>query len=136
MSAIIIMSPIPSARDSETVNSGPRSVLQQNNDHAANCGVPVSNAKLNYTSTLEGSILTLTCENDTSTDGEILRLSVICHSSGSWIPDPAQFTCSSSSFTTVPPGTEILINSSPHSSGSYSKYLSHYQLSSMQFMVL
>ena len=95
-------------------------------DHAADCGIPVSNAKLNYTSTLEGSILTLICENDTSTDGDILRLSVICHSSGSWIPDPAQFTCSSSSFTTVPPGTEILINSSPHSSGSYSKYLSHY----------
>ncbi|MCG8622190.1 MAG: hypothetical protein MJE68_09385, partial [Proteobacteria bacterium] len=35
-------------------------------DHAADCGIPVSNAKLNYTSTLEGSILTLICENEMS----------------------------------------------------------------------
>ena len=27
-----------------------------------------------------------------------------CHSSGNWIPDPTQFTCSPS--TTLPPGTE------------------------------
>ena len=89
-------------------------------------GVPLvdRNVILNYSSTLEGSILTLTCtcKHDTYTDGEILRLSVTCHGSGNWIPDPAQFTCSLS--TTVPSGTEILIHSSPHSSGS--KYLSHY----------
>ena len=48
------------------------------------------NVTLNYISTLEGSILTLTCENDTSADGQILRLNVTCHSSGNWIPDPAQ----------------------------------------------
>ena len=80
--------------------------------NAADCGVPLvdRNVTLNYTSTLEGSILTLTCENDTFTDGQILRLSVTCHSSGNWIPDPAQFTCSPS--TTVPPGTEQIIDSS------------------------
>ena len=46
------------------------------------------------------SVLTLTCENDISTDEE--NLHVTCHSNGSWIPDPAQFTCSS--FTTMPTG--------------------------------
>ena len=86
------------------------------------------NVILNYSSTLEGSVLTLTCtcKHDTYTDGELLRLSVTCHSNGNWIPDPTQFTCSPS--TTVPPGTEILIRSSPQSSGS--KYLLHYLLSS------
>ena len=49
----------------------------------------------------------LTCENDMSniqfntTDEEFLY--VTCHSSGNWIPDPTQFTCSPS--TTVPPTT-------------------------------
>ena len=64
----------------------------------ADCGVPVSDAKLKYSSTLEESVLTLTCENDTFTREQILN--VICHSSGSWIPDPADFTCS----PTAPPG--------------------------------
>ena len=65
------------------------------------------NVVLNYNSTLEGSILTLTCpENDTFADEVVF--SVTCHSSGMWIPDPARFTCSS--FTTVPPGTEIYYN--------------------------
>ena len=57
-----------------------------------------------YSSTLDldGSVLTLTCENNTSRsiDEQILHLT--CHSNGSWIPDPAQFTCSS--FTTMPTG--------------------------------
>ena len=70
-------------------------------DHTAVCRVPVSNAKLNYSSTLEGSILTLTCENDTSTDKQTLN--VTCHRNGSWIPDPADFTCSK--FQTIPPGS-------------------------------
>ena len=76
---------------------------------------------LNYSSTLKGSVLTLTCENDMSrsTDEEIVN--VTCHSSGNWIPDPAQFTCSPP--TTVPSGTEIFIHSTPYSSGS-KKYLS------------
>ena len=64
--------------------------------NAADCGVPQldGNVTLNYTSTVEGSILTLTCEDDTYTDGQILRLNATCHSSGNWIPDPTQFTCS------------------------------------------
>ena len=102
--------------------------------NAADCGVPLvnSNVTLNYTSTLEDSILTLrqTCESNTSTDGEILGLSVTCHSSGNWIPNPAQFTCSP--YTTVPSGTETLIRSSPYSSGS--KYLSHYLMFLKQTM--
>jgi hypothetical protein len=71
------------------------------------------NVTLFYNSTLEGSrsVLILTCKKLRSTDEQIL--SVLCHSSGNWIPDPAQFTCSE--FTTVPSGTEILIHSSPHS---------------------
>ena len=73
--------------------------------HTADCGVPVSNAKLNYSSTLEGSILILTCENDTSTDE--LTLSVTCHSNGSWIPDPLDFICSES-LTTIPSGSYLL----------------------------
>ena len=72
----------------------------------ADCGVPLvdSNVKLDYNSTLEGSVLTLTCENASSrsTDEEIV--SVTCHNSGNWIPDPTQFTCSPP--TTVPSGTE------------------------------
>ena len=70
--------------------------------------------------TLEGSILILTKSYENDTDEEIL--SVTFHSSGNWIPNPAQFTCSE--FTTVPPGTEILIHSSPHSSGSKYLYIS------------
>ena len=60
------------------------------------------NVILNYNSTLEGSrsILILTGENDIS----VIK-TMTCHSSGNWIPDPAQFTCSPS--TTVPSGTEI-----------------------------
>ena len=67
------------------------------------------NVKLNYTSTLEGSVLTLTCENDKSTmnitDEQILN--VTCHSNRSWIPDPDDFICSS--FTTAP-GTDFIRN--------------------------
>ena len=73
-------------------------------DHAADCGVPISSAKLNYSSTLEGSVLILTCENDTSTNEQ--TLSVTCHSDRSWIPNPADFACSS--FTTAPSGISII----------------------------
>ena len=62
------------------------------------------NVKLNYSSTLDGSVLILTCENEMSnvntTDEQIL--SVTCHSNASWIPNPAEFTCLS--FTTILPG--------------------------------
>ena len=68
-------------------------------DHAVDCGIPLvnRNVKLNYNSTLDGSILILTCENETPiiniTDEQILI--VICHNNGNWIPNPAEFTCSS-----------------------------------------
>ena len=61
------------------------------------------NVTLNYNSTLEGSVLVLTCENNTSI--------ITCQSSGNWIPDPAQLSCSLS--TTVPSGTglEVILGS-------------------------
>ena len=82
--------------------------------HVANCRVPIvdCNVKLNYTSTLEGSVLTLTCENEmpnvNTTDKLILH--VTCHSNGSWIPNPADFIKSCSSFTTAPPGILHSVN--------------------------
>ena len=61
------------------------------------------NIKLNYSSTLEGFILVLTCVNEMSnmntTDAEVLN--VTCHSNGSWIPDPADFIQACSPVTTV-----------------------------------
>ena len=65
------------------------------------------NLKLNYSSTLEGSILTLTCENEMSLNStNEMTLSVTCDSSGSWIPNPADFIQSCSPFsTTVSPTT-------------------------------
>ena len=58
-----------------------------------------SNVKLkfNFSSTLDGSVLVLICENVINTTDE-RTFSVTCHSNGSWIPDPAEFTCTS--FTT------------------------------------
>ena len=87
---------------------------------AADCRVPHvnNNVKQNYNSTLEGSVLTLTCENEINISSNVINstgeqiLNVTCHSDGNWIPDPAQFACS-----TVPPSTEILIHSSAYSSG-------------------
>ena len=75
------------------------------------------NVTLNYNSTLEDSksILVLTCENDTSNNEQIVT--VICDSNGNWIPDPTQFTCSSSTTVTVtgPPaagtGREVILGS-------------------------
>ena len=68
------------------------------------------NIKLDYSSTLEGSILTLICENEisngnaTESDAEILT--VTCDSNGRWIPDPADFIESCSPSTDQPPGTK------------------------------
>jgi hypothetical protein len=66
--------------------------------------------KLNFSSTLEGSVLILTCENEelmsntNATDEQILR--VVCDSTAtSWNPDPTDFIESCSSFTTALPGT-------------------------------
>ena len=74
--------------------------------HAADCGAPHvnRNVKLYYSSTLDGSFLILTCENNSTTDEQILI--VMCHSNENWIPNPADFikSCSESLFTTVPPG--------------------------------
>ena len=79
---------------------------------AADCGsLPADrNLKLDYSSTLAGSVLTLTCENEMfnmssiGSDAEILN--VICHSNGRWIPDPADFIQSCLLFsTTVSPTT-------------------------------
>ena len=64
------------------------------------------NIKLNYSSTLEGSVLTLTCENEMSLKSTTETLSVTCDSNGSWIPNPADFIQSCSPFsTTVSPTT-------------------------------
>ena len=77
--------------------------------HTADCGsLPEDrNLKLNYNSTLEGSVLTLTCENEISLNStNETILSVTCHSNGSWIPNPADFIQSCSLFgTTASPTT-------------------------------
>ena len=63
------------------------------------------NWELIYISMLEGFILMLTCKNEMvnmntlQSDEEILNIT--CDSNGSWIPDPADFIQSCSSFTTV-----------------------------------
>ena len=60
-----------------------------------------------YSSTLDGSILILTCKDDTSRSTVEQVFHVTCHSNGSWIPNPADFTCSSLNIiTTALPGTE------------------------------
>ena len=68
-------------------------------DHTVDCGVPLvnRNVKLNYNSTLDGSVLIVTCENKISSIDEQI-LNVTCHNNGNWIPDPAEFTCSSGIF--------------------------------------
>lgn len=79
-------------------------------DH--NCGLPLvnRNVKLYYTSSLDGFVLMLICENDMNITEEQI-LNVTCHSNGNWIPDPADFikSCSQSVFTTAPepPGSCI-----------------------------
>jgi hypothetical protein len=79
--------------------------------YAADCGLPLvkRNVKLNYSSTLEGSVLTLICENDIfNTNEEILN--VTCHSNGNWIPSPADFIQSCLPFSTTAsptPGTSV-----------------------------
>jgi hypothetical protein len=61
--------------------------------------------KLNFNSTLEGSVLILTCENEelisntNAPDEQILK--VTCHSNATgWNPDPTDFIESCSSFIT------------------------------------
>ena len=50
------------------------------------------NIKLHSISTQEGLVLILTCDE--------VMLTVTCHSNGNWIPDPADFIQSCSSFAT------------------------------------
>ena len=77
--------------------------------HVADCGSLSAdrNLQLNYSSTLEGSVLTLTCENEISFNStNETTLGVICDSNGSWIPNPADFIQSCLLFsTTVSPTT-------------------------------
>ena len=76
--------------------------------HTADCGVPLVNSgvKLNYNSTLDGSGLILTCENVISNVNTKIH-GVTCHDNGSWIPDPAEFIESCSSFITASQGNLI-----------------------------
>lgn len=81
-------------------------------NNIADCGEPPANreVKLNYSSTLYGSVLILSCDNEmpnlnnvmNSTDEQVLN--VTCNSNGKWIPDPAEFTCPSSKI--LPPDIE------------------------------
>ena len=82
-------------------------------DHG--CRVPLVNryyVNLSFNSTLEGSVLILTCQNEKlmhTTDKCKQTLEVICLSNTtSWNPDPTDFieSCSISSFTTPLPGTK------------------------------
>lgn len=59
---------------------------------AIDCGSPSVNVDVNatYNSTLFNARLTLTCA-DGFLPSEVPTAQ--CHSSGSWIPDPADFTC-------------------------------------------
>ena len=88
-------------------------------DHG--CRVPLMNryVKLNFNSTLEGSVLILTCENEklmsnaklNATDEQVLK--VTCHSNTtSWNPDPTDFieSCSSLYLITVSAGYVHLVH--------------------------
>ena len=76
------------------------------------------NIKLNYNSTLEGSRLTLACENDNNIIMSNINaidsttiLNVTCHSDRNWVPNPANFIESCSTITTAPPsGIKIAFN--------------------------
>ena len=70
------------------------------------------NLKLNLISTLEGSVLTLTCENEmsntnTSTQTDKQILNVICDRNGNWVPEPAYFIEYCSTVATTPSGIII-----------------------------
>ena len=70
--------------------------------------------KLNFSSTLEGSVLILTCENEklmsTTNATDKQTLEVICHNSTtSWNPDPTDFieSCSIIIATTLSGATTL-----------------------------
>ena len=88
--------------------------------HAAFCGLPLlnKNIKLNYSSTLEGSRLTLACENDniimSNINASTTILNVTCHSDRNWVPNPADFIESCSTITTAPPSAPGIKKHSVH----------------------
>ena len=60
---------------------------------AANCGVPVppdNGTIVNYTGTLEGSVVNYQCNPGFGPLGE---MSAVCAANGSWSPDPADVIC-------------------------------------------
>ena len=66
-----------------------------NDYHAADCGVPSvnRNIKLNFSSTLEGAVLILTCDNYLTSNTNVTdqqSLTVICHSNTTIVGIPIQ----------------------------------------------
>ena len=60
---------------------------------SVNCGVPAppgNGSIVNYTSTMEGSVIYYQCNLGFGPLGE---MSVVCAANGSWSPDPADVTC-------------------------------------------
>ena len=59
--------------------------------YMVDCGAPQStNVSVNYSSTLEGSILQFCCaEGFLPSDA----YTAICHPNGSWVPDPTSYVC-------------------------------------------
>jgi len=60
---------------------------------AANCGVPAppdNGTIVNYTSTLERSVVNYQCNPGF---GKLGEMSAVCATNGSWSPDPAYVTC-------------------------------------------
>ena len=62
----------------------------------ADCGHPIvnSNVSLNYSSTLEDSLLTFQCKDGLFPE-DVFTAS--CYQNGSWIPNPSSHTCANSS---------------------------------------
>lgn len=65
------------------------------------CGIPsvTGDANINYSSTLEGSqlVYSIKCE-----DKNISSIAV-CQKHAIWLPDPAEYVCSSTNSETTPP---------------------------------
>ena len=80
--------------------------------YVADCGVPRldNDVMLNYSSTLDCSVLILTCKDGTfrSTDKQILQMT--CYSNENWIPNPSQFTYSSLTEITTALHYQVLNN--------------------------
>ena len=67
-----------------------------------------SNISLNYTSTVEDSLLTFQCEDGLFPDDVFTAR---CYRNGSWIPNPSSHTCTTSSAgTSMTNHTQLLTN--------------------------